>query len=205
MKTFAPFVPGMRTHLRTESPPRRQTGIALISSLLVLVMLTLLAVSMFRGFGLQQKIGGNTREKERAHQAAENALQYGEWMLAQTPPGVGSACPAGHRVVTAATDMRVCDVKLANPTAPADWASAMDYTPPLMTVLAGGGTIAGGTDINYSKTPSLHIAYLGTGPDGKSSMYGVTAVGYAGTDSTTAVVQSVYAITSSVTPLDGPQ
>ena len=49
---------------------RRQRGIALITCLLLLVMLTLLAISMFRGYGLQQKLAGNTREEAVARRAA---------------------------------------------------------------------------------------------------------------------------------------
>lgn len=71
---------------------RRQRGIALITCLLLLVMLTLLAISMFRGYGLQQKLAGNTREKQRAFEAAESALQYGEYWLPVGTPGSGSPC-----------------------------------------------------------------------------------------------------------------
>ena len=44
----------------------RQRGMVLVTSLLLLVVVTLLAVSMFRSFGLDEKIAGNLREKQRA-------------------------------------------------------------------------------------------------------------------------------------------
>ena len=69
------------TYLSRRTSARRQNGIALVTCLLILVMLTLLAISMYRGFGLQNKIAANTREKERAFEAAESTLQYGEYWL----------------------------------------------------------------------------------------------------------------------------
>src|SRR5712675_1995916 len=60
-----------------------QRGVALISSLLLLIIITILALSMFRSFGTQEKIAGNLREKDRALHAAASAQQYGEWWLIQ--------------------------------------------------------------------------------------------------------------------------
>src|SRR4029077_10861789 len=60
-----------------------QRGVALISSLLLLIIITLLALSMFRSYGTQEKIAGNLREKDRALHAAESAQEYGEWWLLQ--------------------------------------------------------------------------------------------------------------------------
>ncbi|MGH8262561.1 MAG: pilus assembly PilX family protein, partial [Steroidobacteraceae bacterium] len=59
--------------------PRR--GFVMVSSLLLLLVVTIIAVSMFRSFGIQEKIAGNMREKHRALHAAESAQQYAEWWL----------------------------------------------------------------------------------------------------------------------------
>jgi len=40
-----------------------QRGMVLITALLLLIVVTILAVGMFRSFGLDEKIAGNTREK----------------------------------------------------------------------------------------------------------------------------------------------
>src|SRR5205807_8509264 len=42
----------------------RQRGMVLVTALLLLVVVTLLAVGMFRSFGLDEKIAGNVREKQ---------------------------------------------------------------------------------------------------------------------------------------------
>src|SRR5205807_6276275 len=74
-----------------------QRGVALISSLLLLIILTILALSMFRSFGTQEKIAGNLREKDRALHAAASAQQYGEWWLTQGNNAASGAitCVAG--------------------------------------------------------------------------------------------------------------
>jgi len=43
----------------------RERGVALVSSLLLLLIITIIALSMFRSFGSQEKIAGNLREKDR--------------------------------------------------------------------------------------------------------------------------------------------
>lgn len=182
----------------------REKGIALMTCLLILVMLTLLAISMFRGFGLQQKIAGNTREKARAFEAAESALQYGEYWLTQSTAGTGTNC-TNAVVISSDADMRACSNPLTNPGDPANWVAAMSYTPDAMTVGAGGGMTTDGNgnlDINYAKVPGLYVAYLGLAPDGQQMLYSVTGAGYGGSSGTTAVVQSVFATSSKVKSLD---
>ncbi|HTX24264.1 MAG TPA: PilX N-terminal domain-containing pilus assembly protein, partial [Steroidobacteraceae bacterium] len=58
-----------------------QAGMVLISAMLLLLIITILAVSMFRSFGVQEMVAGNVREKQRALHAAEAAQQYAEWWL----------------------------------------------------------------------------------------------------------------------------
>jgi type IV pilus assembly protein PilX len=183
---------------------RRQSGIALLTALLILIMLTLLAVAMFRGFGLQQKIAGNVREKERAFQAAENALQYGEWWLSpgnpNPPPqdtGIDCTTSSANITVTTPADMRVCSTPLTNASDPTSWTGALVYTPPKMTVAAGGGVATDGNnnaDINYTKSPLVYIAYLGLSPTNKEKLYSVTAAGFGGSSTSTAVVRSVVSV-----------
>lgn len=188
-----------------------QSGFALITVLMLLVMLTLLAISMYRGFGLQEKIAGNTREKERAFQGAQNTLQFGETLLMSGAPATGIPC-SGNSTVTSKADMRVCNAPLTNPGDPDNWVAASIYQPPSMTVVAPGGPIGGliddpttgQQDIKYLKLPKLNMSYMGRSDDAKQALFLVTAAGYGGTDGTRAVVQSVYSISSSITALDQP-
>ncbi|MGJ7544995.1 pilus assembly PilX family protein [Variovorax sp. LT1R16] len=187
-----------RSHSRGRAA---QQGIALITSLLILVIVTLVAVSMYRSFGLQEKITGNTLEKQRSLLAADSALRYAEWWINQGNTGTGSAC-AGVQA-----NMKICSNALGTP-AVLPWTSRYEYKPPSMTVLAGGGlnTATSGVvgDVNYATTPSLYISYLGIGPDGKSMLYQVTGVGYGGSTTSASVLQSTYAMTYATKDLSGP-
>src|SRR5262249_10281238 len=72
---------GYQNMTRFQGLRSRQAGMLLVSSMLLLVIVTILALSMFRSVGVQQKIAGNLREKQRALHAAESAQQYAEWWL----------------------------------------------------------------------------------------------------------------------------
>lgn len=182
-----------------------QAGIALITSLLFLIMLTLLALPLLRSFGLEEKIAGNTREKERAFQVAENALQYSEWWLVDRQPADGIDCTSPPPV--GANDVRVCNQVLTNPADPSGWQGATQYTPPQFTVAAGGGTNAGAfgnSDINYASVPGLYVAYLGASPDSSETFFSINSAGYGGGSDTAAVVQSAFKLYYPSKSLNGP-
>lgn len=192
----------MNTFAISTTAPGGVRGFVMIVSLLFLVVLTVLSISMFRSFGLQERIAGNTREKERAFEAAQSALRYGEWWLDQGNGGTGSTC-SGLMSATDPTQMQVCSNALANPALP-PWATRADYAPPLMALAAtgsSGGLTGSGKDINYYAKPGLYVSYLGLDPLGKSQLYQVTAFGYGGSATAVAVVQSTYKLASCVKDL----
>jgi type IV pilus assembly protein PilX len=178
--------------------PIRPRGFVLLSGLLFLVLLTLLSVAMFRSVGLQESIAGHTRDKQRAFEAAQTALQYGEWWLTQGVPGMGVACSGVVNGNTVAA-MRVCADPLQN-AATLPWPTRIEYQPPSMAVAAGGGLAADG-DVNYQARPGLHLHYLGMTPDGLGLLYQVSASALGGRSDTAAVVQSTYRIASGVKDL----
>lgn len=178
--------------------PTRTRGFILLSGLLFLVLLTLLSVAMFRSVGLQERIAGHTRDKQRAFEAAQTALQYGEWWLTQGAPGVGVAC-SGVVDGNAVAAMRVCANPLQNPTT-LPWPARIEYRPPSMVVAAGGGLAADG-DVNFQARPGLYLHYLGMTPDGLGLLYQVSAAALGGRTDTAAVVQSTYRIASGVKDL----
>jgi type IV pilus assembly protein PilX len=178
--------------------PSTQRGATLTIALLLLLLLTLLGVAMFRSFGLQERIAGNTREKQHAFQAAQSALQFGEWWLTQGNASTGTAC-AGVQSATA-----VCSnaATMATLTA-APWSMGSTYVPinvngssPL-TISTSGGV---GT---YFAAPRLYINYLGLGPSGQARVYQVTTIGNGGDANSIAVVQSTYSVTTGIKDLGG--
>ncbi len=192
----------------------------LISAILLLLIVTILAVSMFRSFGVQAKIAGNVRDKERAVHAAQAAQQYAEWWLASN---AGTVAPAVcNAVVNANTDpsgIQICSnpfpTVLDAPHSPAvvPWtiggnAVGTQYTPengtgtglmPLQAGTPGAGT--------YAQPPMFYISYLGTCSDGVGTCYQIDAVGYGGinptgnSNATVAVVESTYEVQAGVNNL----
>jgi type IV pilus assembly protein PilX len=197
----------MNGALRLNSPQR---GMVLISSLLMLVVVTILAIALFHSFGLDEKIAGNTREKQRALQAAVSAEQYAEWWLS-----IGNAVS----MVTCTGPVTVPTVQVCSNTLPSVLAGGaagiavlpwqisganvgVNYTPPGVT-LATGSSITAGT---YYQAPVFYISYLGvgTGANGaQGSVYQIDAAGYGGSPNAAAVVESTYILQTSDQDLGG--
>ena len=190
-----------QTH-RCEAMPTRinrsgrrcDAGFVLIASLLILVVLTIIAVAMFRSFGLQELMAGNLREKTRAIEAANSALSYAEWWLNQNNAGTGVSCSAAPSPAGAA---RVCSNLLSSPATLSNWTAASTYTLPSSTISTSGGL---GT---YYASPKFYIQYLGLDATKNATVYLVTALGYGGNANSVAVVQSTYAFTA-IKDLTGP-
>lgn len=172
-----------------------QSGMVLVTSLLLLIVVTLLAIGMFRSFGLDEKIAGNVREKQRALNAAETAEQYAEYWLAHGNSSTGVACAA---MVSSATG-QVCSNALANP-AQIPWAAGVTYLPTVTSAMPISTTGGQGT---YYGTPAFYIGYLGPTPNGLGSIFQIDAVGYGGSADTAAVVEATYMVQSSTKDLGG--
>ena len=164
----------------------------MISALLLLLVATILAATMFRSFGTQEKIAGNLREKERAMHAAVTAQQYAEWFLQS-----GQAPPAGTcNSFVDSTATVVCSnaIPAKDITNPSAWPGGVYYLPPnpgdstnmSVTKTPGVGTY-------YSK-PTFYIADLGPLPASKGGgeLYQIDATASGGTADTVVVVESTY-------------
>ena len=169
----------------------RQTGMVLVTSLLLLIVVTLLAVGMFRSFGLDEKIAGNVREKQRALGAAETAEQYAESWLAAGNGNTGAACTG----LVAASVGQVCTNLLATPTQ-VPWTAGVTYTPTVTSAMSVSQVGGQGT---YYAAPTFYIAYLGATAQG--SIYQIDAAGYGGSVDTAAVVEATYLVSSGVKDL----
>jgi type IV pilus assembly protein PilX len=171
---------------------KRQHGMVLVTALLLLVVVTLLAVSMFRSFGQNEVIAGNTREKHRAVNAAETAEEYAEWWLLAGNGSSGITCTTNLNATPTQTAGQVCatgDTPASFTSLP--WALGVTYTPQSMPVtgpLGGQGS--------YYLPPEFYITYLGSGgpPNNPWGMFQIDAVGYGGSPDTAAVVETIYQI-----------
>jgi type IV pilus assembly protein PilX len=165
---------------------------------LLLVVMTVMAVSMMRSYGVEERIAGNTREKERALNAAVSAQQFAEYWLSANPAPVAAACTG----IVSSNIGQICTPSVPAPDFTAvPWASGVTYTPftanPIdnaTNTIAAGSAVAQGT---YSAAPVFYITDLGPNkglPVGE--LYQIDAVGYGGTPNAVAVVESTYVMTS---------
>jgi type IV pilus assembly protein PilX len=184
-------------------PPQLQRGVVLVTSLLLLLVVTIMALSMFRGFGIQEKVAGNMREKQRALQAAVSAQTYAEqWLIANagTSPPVACASPVQS---ANAQQGQICSNQLWNvvpsvTTLP--WQIlgnniGVTYIPPGMNVAAASAASSN----NYSSAPIFYISDggLSVDPNVPGEVYQIDAAGYGGNGNTAAVVESTYSVYSS--------
>jgi len=168
-----------------------QRGMALITSLLLLLVVTILAVSMFRSFGLEGRIAGNVREKQRALMAAESAQQYAEWWLSQGANSQAAAAPCSGTLDANAQDGQICKDILATPANVHSWPGSTTYLPPGMTV---GANAAG----KYYQAPAFHISDLGVSADGTGEVFQIDAMGFGADANTVAVVESTFSVQQGV-------
>jgi len=194
---------------------RSQRGVVLISSLLLLLVVTIMALSMFRSFGMQEKIAGNVREKQRALQAANSAQQYAEWWLANQSGAVfavsmGSGSAADVVCTTTTIDANTGTPQICNQTmllqfgvGPASWPVSNGgigsaYTPPSMNVTNSAAA-------NYYGTrPHFYIADIGIPATGHGEVFQIDAYGYGLSNTAIAVVESTVAVVCLVCNLGGP-
>jgi type IV pilus assembly protein PilX len=189
----------------THRSHHSQRGVVLVTSLLLLVVVTIMALSMFRSFGMQEKVAGNMREKQRALQAAVSAQTYAEqWLINNAATSAPAVC---NSLLNAnAQQGQICSNRLWQALAAGvqvttvPWAIGtvtnvgVKYVPSGMQVQ----TPSAGNN-NYAKEPTFYISDAGTSgdPNVPGEIYQIDAVGYGGNINTAAVVESTYAVYSS--------
>ena len=202
-----------------------QRGVVLVSSLLLLMVVTIMAISMMRSFGIQEKIGGNVRDKQRALQAANSTQSYAEWWLVNqsfAPKAISIGATASADVPTCTTLIdanlvsglnggQICmnTLQAATGVSATAWPAISSgstndvgaaYTPPCMNVnnnYAGAVTTCGpsGTPDLYFKRPRFYIQDMGSLATARGEVYKVDAYSYGLSESTVAVVESTVTIT----------
>ncbi len=74
----------------------KQSGTILVISLIILLVMTVLVVTSLRGATMEEKMSGNTFDRQLAFQAAEAALRAGERLLeVNSAPALDESCAAG--------------------------------------------------------------------------------------------------------------
>lgn len=161
-----------------------QTGSALIISLIMLLIISLLAIGGLRSTILQERMSANLHDRELAFQAAEAALRAGERFLATTPPDTIPNANGIYDLNNAGTP----DWLAANAPSASTSAISFEDDNPAMDGVA--------------VQPQYFIERIGITPAGTEteigtarppvSYYRITARGFGGTAESVVVVSSVY-------------
>ena len=181
----------------------KEKGFVLITALIILLVLTILGIALFRGFGLEQKIAGNTREKTRARNAAQSAVQYAEWWLMQGNNATRTE-DCDSLLNANLNQGAVCTNPLAQTTVQltqVPWAIngtpvGTIYTPPgfVLNGLSGGAN-------TYYAAPRFYIYLVGSVPNSQGLIYRIDAVGYGGTPDAVAVIEANFELGTGVNNL----
>jgi type IV pilus assembly protein PilX len=175
---------------RIPSVLSRQSGAALITSLLLLLVLTVLGVVMMQTSRMQERMAGNTRDLNLALQGAEGALRYGEAVIAAAP-----AAPFGTAAPCAVCQQAVLPVAMYD-LSQFNWltdASAQTY---------GAGTVTANlaqtNGLGLHANPKYTVEYVNRVRDDLSpgsnaiNYYQVTSYSTGASGSANVVLQSTY-------------
>jgi len=183
-----------------------QRGIVLISCMLLLLVVTIIALSMYRSFGIQEKVAGNMREKQRALQSAMTAQQYAEWWLSYSGNAALNTPVTCNSLLNAnLNQVQICANALPtyvtnNDVTQVPWqiGSAnvgVTLLPTNMVVSTNPSTGTAANPTFYSN-PTFYISDMGPSgdPTVPGEIYQIDAFGYGGNANTVAVVESTYAV-----------
>ena len=180
----------------------KHKGFVLFVVMIFLLIMSMLGIAMFGGFISDQKNASNLREKQRAIEAAETAMDGMQYWVQRADfiyPGtwnVGVACSATTTQV--GTTPVVCNTPLANP-ATLPWAPYSNtYQPSAMSVNAAGGANT------YATTTNTYIEFMGTTSTNPSTaLYRITTTAQGGNATAASVLQTVYQVKATVSDASG--
>lgn len=188
----------------TMSRRYAQRGMVLITTLLLLIVITVLALTMFRSTGLENRIAGNTLDKQRALQAADSAQEYAEqWLLNSAiaqpqQPLQAVDCAAAPATTSAAPE--ICDTPLSMQVSGGQVANVPWYIngTPVGFSYNPGAQVTTSTSGGQNTLYGLPVAYISElGQDltlPATTDYVVDAWSYGGSANTIAVVESTYRV-----------
>ena len=165
---------------QTNYPARSQNGAALIISLLILLVMTLIGVTAMSSSNLEEKMAGNSRDTMLAFQAAEAALRGGEAVVANLVTIAPFAdCTGPFYALGCNPDV----------TADGTWAAAIPYGGNLDKIKTNPKYVIEYTG-NTGGVQSLNVDNYGDSSSQITSTFRITARGTGGTDNAVVLLQS---------------
>ena len=168
------------SHLNASGPRRsRQSGVVLFVALMLLVILSMIAVTVSRLQTVEERMARNDDSRQLALQAAEAALRNGEDLLSNAPPISTFAGDTAGYFALPGTPSAGSLVS-----APGFWSNAANYinyngpalgavqapvqTPKIVMELVGFTTMKG--DAYGAPLPTYRVTVQGVSPDGTPSI-----------------------------------
>lgn len=165
---------------------RQQQGVALIISLVILLVLTIIGVQSMSTSVLEERMAGNYRDKKMAFEAAESALKAAEAFLSlQTSPPVANSTATNGVYTFGSASVRSYTFwqAIAHQNSLTGLAEGPKYVIEERGELAGGGANA-----------SAEIGAISKASGGDNTIYGyrVIARGVGGSANAVVLLQSDY-------------
>lgn len=164
-------------HSAGRSGPQHHRGAALIVSLIILLVMTVIGLTAMQGTVMEEKMAGNMRDKSIAFQAAEAALRHAEAVLS------GTSLPT----FTNSNGLYTYNIST-------DWLD-IDWSDSTQVATYSGGTLSG-----VAAAPTYIIKEINTPTTGSLEgggarvveFYRITARAVGGTSGAVAMVQSIF-------------
>lgn len=180
--------------LTRQQTQNRQTGAALIISLIILLLLTIIGVTGMKTTVLEERMAGNMRDKELAFEAAEAALREAEAFM-ETVFTVGAFNADGSDGLY---DDSILDIWTAVDWTNSDVGNTNEAIPAPTALPYGGATgsyvvqyIADSEEDDISGGHNLINIGQGTG-GGSTSIFRITVRGTGPSGNAVVVLQSIY-------------
>lgn len=175
MPTVPAHSSAARLLLSRSNLPHKQQGVVLIIALILLVVISLLAVTSMRNAGSAESVAGNVRTTELATQAAEIALRHCESSAIKITKLIANPSDTSAEA-TYSTTLAESNVLRASTSvqwqSTATWDSTSTATYVLPTSLVGGTA-------TYKRPPECMVESLtGTTPVSTSAAFVITARGF---------------------------
>ena len=177
MKT--PAVPAPRAATRTPLAyaPRHQAerGIVLVIALILLVIISLLAVTSLRNAGSSESVAGNVRTTELATQAADIALRHCESSAIKITKLIANPSDTSAQATYPTT---LVEANVQRATTADQWKSVSNWDSTTTAVFVLPSTLVGDT-ATYKRPPECMVESLtGVTPTGPPASFVITARGF---------------------------
>ena len=177
MKT--PAVPAPRAATRTPLAyaPRHQAerGIVLVIALILLVIISLLAVTSLRNAGSSESVAGNVRTTELATQAADIALRHCESSAIKITKLIANDSDTSAQATYPTT---LVEANVQRVTTADQWKSVSNWDSTTTAVFVLPSDLVGNT-ATYQRPPECMVESLtGVTPTGPPASFVITARGF---------------------------